>query len=154
MGYNTTNGTIVRKIEKLYNDNDLNLKELLLNNLLITKICPVCGESFSYNRSEREKTTCSHACSNTYFRSGKNNGSWKDDSYRTTCFLYHKKECVICGEKHIVAVHHYDNNHKNNNEENLIPMCPTHHQYMHSNHKDLIKETVDEYRNNFIKNKN
>jgi len=69
--------------------------------------------------------------------------------YRTLCFKHHKKECVVCGEDKIVAVHHYDHNHNNNNIENLIPLCPTHHQYMHSRHKDLIEKEVEEYVHNF-----
>lgn len=43
------------------------------------------------------------------------------------------------------AVHHLDENKKNNNYKNLIPMCPTHHQYMHSRHKYLIEDEVNEY---------
>jgi predicted HNH restriction endonuclease len=57
---------------------------------------------------------------------------------------------VICGENKIVSVHHYDENHNNNSIENLIPLCPTHHQYIHSKYKDEILNKVDEYRNYFI----
>ena len=46
-------------------------------------------------------------------------------------------------------VHHYDENHYNNDPRNLIPLCPTHHQYVHSRYKDEIICTIDEY----IKNK-
>lgn len=115
------------------------------------KICVVCGDPFKSTNSGkkgREQVTCSYSCSNKHFRSGKNNGNWNEDSYRTTCFLYHKKQCVICGENKIVAVHHFDENHKNNRPENLIPMCPTHHQYMHSKYKcDLIEKVEDYIRN-------
>ena len=34
---------------------------------------------------------------------------------------------------------------KNNEIENLIPLCPTHHQYMHSRHKDEIQHIINEY---------
>ncbi len=116
------------------------------------KICPVCESEFETKIGHRdEKTTCSHSCSNTHFRSGSLNPNWNDDTYRTTCFKYHKKECIICGENKIVAVHHYDENRKNNNPNNLIPMCPTHHQYVHSKYKNDVILKVDEYRNYFIK---
>lgn len=117
------------------------------------KICPVCDKPI---KNYRENTTCSVSCSNTYFRSGKNHNKWKDDVYRSTCFLYHKKKCIICDEENIVAVHHFDKNRNNNAPENLIPMCPTHHQYMHSNFKHLIERKVIFYRKTIMKkfNKN
>jgi hypothetical protein len=114
------------------------------------KVCPICGELFeTLKNHKKEKQTCSYACSNTFFRSGKNNGNWKEDAYRSTCFLYHKKECVICKEKNIVEVHHQDENHENNNPENLIPLCPTHHQYYHSCYRILILDEINEYIKNW-----
>jgi hypothetical protein len=120
----------------------------------IEKVCPVCEKTFTSQKGhKREKVTCSYSCSNTFFRSGENNGSWKEDaSYRTICFRYHKKECVICGENKIVAVHHYDENHNNNEPDNLIPICPTHHQYVHSRYRDEVIKKIISYRNNFITN--
>lgn len=127
----------------------------------IKKICPVCEGEFEAlkNHPRDEKTTCSYSCSNTYFRSGENNGFWREDdelvgkrNYVKICFRHHEKKCIMCGEKKIVGVHHYDENRKNNNPENLIPMCPTHHQYYHSRYKNLVEKKIDKYRNNFIKN--
>lgn len=106
--------------------------------------CPVCSTPI-----KGSGTTCSHACSNTYFRSGKNNGQWKEDVYRTTCFLHHDKQCVVCEESNIVAVHHFDENHQNNEPSNLIPLCPTHHQYMHSGFKHLIESQIEKYIENW-----
>lgn len=116
----------------------------------LEKICPVCKKTFITKKNKREKTTCSHSCSNTYFRSNKDNPNWKDESYRTTCFLYHEKECVVCKENNIVEVHHYDGNKDNNNPENLIPLCPTHHKYWHSKFRYLIEDIIVKYRNVFI----
>ena len=107
------------------------------NNL---KQCPVCEIKFFGN-----KVTCSYSCANTYFRTGKDNGNWKDDRYRTTCFLYHKKECIICGENKIVTVHHMNENHDDNRPENLIPLCPTHHQYFHSTFRNEVEPKILEY---------
>lgn len=115
----------------------------------ITKTCPVCSTKFITKEGHKnEKQTCSHSCSNTHFRSGINNGAYKPDDevgYRRLCFRYHKKECVICKENLIVEVHHYDEDHFNNSIENLIPLCPTHHQYVHSRYKDNIIHKIDDY---------
>lgn len=122
----------------------------------ISKICPVCEtEFYVLEGSKRQKQVCSRSCSNTYFRSGENNGNWNENSinYRKICFEYHEKECIICKEDKIVAVHHYDENEENNNPENLIPLCPTHHQYVHSRYKKLIENKIDNYKNDFIKNR-
>ena len=104
------------------------------------KQCPNCGKDFV-----GESATCSYSCSNSYFRSGKNNPNWKESNYRTTCFESHEKRCVVCGEDKIVAVHHFDHDHDNNDVENLIPLCPTHHQYCHSRYADEVTPIIEEY---------
>ena len=110
------------------------------------KQCPICGKLFN-----KATTTCSHSCANTFFRSGKNHPNYKElpDSkarrYRSICFQHHDKKCIICQESNIVDVHHYDENPNNNDYKNLIPLCPTHHKYMHSKHKALIYNTIYEY---------
>ena len=111
------------------------------------KDCPVCGKKHT-----KGGVTCSYGCSNTLFRSGEKHPNWKQDSYRSTCFLFHKKECVVCGEINIVEVHHQDGNKKNNNPINLIPLCPTHHQYWHSKFRSLIENQVIGYieKNKFL----
>ena len=106
----------------------------------ILKSCPVCGTDHS-----KGGITCSYSCSNSYFRSGENNPNWKEENYRTTCWEHHEKKCIICDEEKIVAVHHYDLNHDNNDPENLVPLCPTHHQYVHSKYKDCVQSIIDEY---------
>ena len=41
---------------------------------VITKICPICENSFETKSGcKEERTTCSYSCSNTFFRSGINN---------------------------------------------------------------------------------
>lgn len=134
----------------------------------IEKECPVCGKKFiTQEGHKREKITCSHSCSNTYFRSKENNPNWKEHDgrgnnngvrdeyepkeYRRVCFCYHEKKCIICGESNIVEVHHVDKNGLNNSPDNLIPLCPTHHKYIHSRHKILIEKNVFEYLEYFQK---
>lgn len=113
----------------------------------VTKQCPVCEKEFETfeDHHPKSKTTCSIACSNTYFRSGRNHPNWKEDSYRTTCFLHHERLCVVCGEHRVVEVHHLDENRENNDPTNLVPLCPTHHRYWHSKYKPLIESIVLSY---------
>lgn len=118
----------------------------------VETICPVCGKTFiTKSGGSKVSVTCSHSCANTHFRTGINHGNWKSSNYRSTCFFYHKKCCVVCKEDKIVEVHHFDGDSKNNSPENLIPLCPTHHQYWHSRFKHLIETTIVTYRLNFIK---
>ena len=107
------------------------------------KRCPVCDSVIKNYKTS--KGTCSRACANTFFKSGESNGNWKGSQYQTLCFTKHKKECIICKENKIVAVHHMNEDHEDNRIENLIPLCPTHHQYMHSRYKVEILPKVEEY---------
>ena len=119
----------------------------------IKKTCPICENEFETKLGHpKEKTVCSHSCANTYFRSGENNPNYKKDdelngveSYKIICFRHHEKKCVCCEENLIVEVHHYDGDKKNNEPENLIPMCPTHHSYWHSRFRKYVKTKVDNY---------
>lgn len=110
-------------------------------NLLNLKLCVVCNNPIK--DFKRSKGTCSYSCANKHWAHIKN----KDDTlgYQSLCFRYHKKECIVCGEDKIVAVHHNDHNHNNNDIENLIPMCPTHHQYVHSKYVNEVQPIIDEY---------
>lgn len=108
------------------------------------KKCPICEIWFS-----GKGTTCSRGCANSYFRSGLNNPNWKASGYRTTCFLYHEFKCVVCGEDKILEVHHFDEDKGNNEPENLVPLCPTHHQYFHSRFQGLIIDKIVEYIENW-----
>jgi hypothetical protein len=154
--YGYYNGKTKRKFDDFVKKNKINVKHLKSKSSkyeIVIKICPVCEKEFETKIGHRsEKTTCSCKCANTYFRSGSSNPNWNENTYRSTCFKYHKKECIICGEYKIVEVHHFDKNKKNNNPDNLIPLCPTHHQYVHSRYENDVKNKILEYRNNFIKN--
>lgn len=154
------NGTSIRLITNYIEKYDLSISHFDLNNKnrkykLIKKECPICKQEFTTQLGHlKEKQTCSYACANTYFRSGENNPNYKEDdkaNYRTLCFRYHKKECIVCKEQNIVAVHHYDEDHNNNNICNLVPLCPTHHAYIHSEFAYLIQSQVDEYVSDFKK---
>lgn len=112
-------------------------------------LCPVCSNPI---KDYRNTTTCSTKCANVYFRENSEiykdcNGflSKVDRGYRETCFKFHERKCVICEEKNLLDVHHFDKNPNNNDPLNLIPMCPTHHKYAHTKFYSLIKDKIDEY---------
>jgi hypothetical protein len=148
------NGLGLRKVTNLIKEYDVDVSHFdsgrskRIKHTRFLKKCPVCETEFEVS-VKTDKTTCSHSCANTYFRSNVNNPNWKDSSYRSTCFLYHKKECVICGEDKIIDVHHYDGDKNNNNPENLVPLCPTHHMYVHSRYKNLVINELDIYLENW-----
>ena len=116
------------------------------------KECPVCNKEHS-----KDGITCSYSCSNKYFRHGRKGGTqYKTDDrliankqYQQLCFRHHGKKCIVCGEEKIVAVHHINENHFDNRVENLVPLCPTHHQYVHSRYKNEVIPIIE----NFIKNR-
>ena len=112
------------------------------------KICPVC---YNLIKNWKDNATCSSKCARDFYSDKYKKYARKNKKlrYRTICFDHHKKECVVCGEKHIVEVHHYDNNHKNNKPTNFIPLCPTHHTYMRSKYKHLIVDQVEKYHKRF-----
>ena len=107
----------------------------------IEKICPVCGKTFidvQYSDKKKHKTVCSMSCSNTYFRSNENHPNWKGEErlwplYREL-FSLDELVCKRCGYKEFscsVDIHHIDENRKNNNKENLIPLCANCHHGLH-----------------------
>jgi hypothetical protein len=155
------NGREIKKVKKIIEDNNLDISHFnkgyskrVIKYDRVIKACPVCENEFiALKGHKKEKTTCSHSCSNTFYRSGKDNPNWKEESnqYRLKCFLYHEKKCVVCSENKIVDVHHLDENRDNNDIFNLIPLCPTHHRYWHSIHKKEIENTVSNYIEDFKK---
>lgn len=118
--------------------------------------CYNCEAEFQVEEREKqfplkEKYFCTRTCANSTGGKAKAAIHHPDAvaSYQAVCFRYHEKECVVCEEKNIVAVHHYNENHDDNRPENLVPLCPTHHMYMHSRYKYLIEDQVEEYVKSF-----
>jgi hypothetical protein len=109
-----------------------------------TKTCECCGSEFIFEGRIKTKTFekakfCSRSCAN-------NRQSWWNDNathYRTIAFQQWDKCCAICGFDKIVAVHHIDENHNNNDPHNLIPLCPNHHEMVHSKWKDEVQPIIN-----------
>ena len=105
-----------------------------------TKECECCGKEFIFEGRENTKAFerakfCNRSCSNN------RSNWWKDNAthYRTIAFQHYDKKCVICGFDKIVTVHHIDENHSNNKPENLVVLCPNHHEMIHSKeHRDEV----------------
>lgn len=121
-------------------------------NVEFNVVCEKCNTQFSVVEREhlhpqRGHYFCSRRCANSVGGRAKADKHHADHvaSYTTVAWRYHEKKCVVCNEELIVAVHHLDENHENNDPKNLVPLCPTHHQYMHSRYRKLIKHNVDEY---------
>jgi len=108
------------------------------------RVCPICSVPFT-SEYNQEQVTCSYSCANTFFSRKENRQRNKKMSYKRICFENHGKKCIVCAEDRIVEVHHLDENHKNNNVKNLVPLCPTHHQYWHSRYRELIREKVEQF---------
>lgn len=163
----STNGAGYNKIDKLAIKFgvELNFRKQINHVVKYPKIfkkCPVCDIEFETKLGYRdEKTTCSKSCANSFFRSDVNNPNYKDiddfdissrtfsKKYQQVCFKFHEHKCIVCEEKLLLDVHHYDGNRKNNKPENLIPLCATHHNYWHSRYRYLIEEKVVNYVKNF-----
>lgn len=150
LGIDFYNGDITKDINELLKTHKVSTNHFQLNKhnikfQIIEKSCPVCGKKFETKAGyKKEKQTCSYACSNTLFRSGKSNGNFicGESSYKKICFRNFERKCLICDERKVLDTHHLDGNRKNNSIDNLIPLCPTHHRYMHSPYKSEIENII------------
>lgn len=105
----------------------------------------LCGNEFTWVGRKKTKAFekqkyCSRNCSN-------NRQEWWNKNatqYRTICFKHWEKKCLLCGFEKIVVVHHMDENKKNNNPENLIPLCPNHHEMFHSKFRGEVEPLIIE----------
>lgn len=119
----------------------------------LDRICPVCGNLYKDN-----SFACSFPCEQAIL-SG-HHIELCESYYRKICFRYHNHKCFACNETLILDVHHYDKNRKNNSPNNLIPICPTHHRYIHNKKYQKhpytlkIKEQLDDFMENYFDNLN
>ncbi len=122
------------------------------------RICPVCNKEFEViltRIKSASKVTCSHGCANTYFRSGINAGGYKGKETAGRSLIKHSglplNCCAVCNETEVIDLHHIDEDRSNNAPSNFVPLCPTHHAYIHRGKVDLI---INELENFFILHKN
>jgi hypothetical protein len=104
--------------------------------------CPVCGIEFKKSKNK----TCSRKCGADYkMLDGFKMKLTKATAYQTIAYREHDRKCVICSERRVLEVHHYNGEHSDDSPENLVPMCPTHHRYMHSKYRYILETKVDFY---------
>lgn len=115
-------------------------------------VCAACNDVFEVEEREhlfpsKAEYFCSRSCANSTGGKAKALKYHGDDvaGYVTVAWRHHERKCVVCGEHRVVAVHHLNENHNDNDPKNLVPLCPTHHHYMHSRHKELINQQVLDY---------
>ena len=109
------------------------------------KVCERCNNEYVFIGRKLTKAFeiskfCSRSCANN------RKDWWKDNAtkYTTITFNNWERKCVICGFDKIVEVHHLDENHNNNEPTNLVPLCPNHHQMVHSKWKCEVIEQINE----------
>jgi len=114
-----------------------------------TKICGCCNKEFVWTGRQNTKQFetarfCSRSCANN------RSSWWKDNAthYATIAKQHHEHKCIICGFDKIVAIHHIDENRKNNKPSNLIPLCPNHHEMVHSKWKHEVLPFINEWQKN------
>ena len=114
--------------------------------------CYACNKSFTVKEREnqfpkKDKYFCSRNCANSIGGKAKAKKYHYDEvaTYSTVAWRHHERKCLVCGEERVVAAHHLNEVHSDNRPENLVPLCPTHHQYMHSKHKFVIESQVHKY---------
>lgn len=110
------------------------------------KICESCTKSFTwFGRKLTKKYEKARFCSVSCAHSRADYWDENATRYQTIAFKHHNRKCIVCDEVRILDVHHLDENRENNDPSNLIPLCPTHHRYWHSRHKNLIEQQVLDY---------
>jgi len=113
--------------------------------------CVHCGNEFFVsikNKKEYKILTCSRACSGAYpeyINSRVTNKVGVAASYPIVAKRAGLTSCCICGESEVLDIHHLDENHENNDLSNLVPLCPTHHAYLHRGKSDLIFDKLIDY---------
>lgn len=115
------------------------LKKSRTTSLLLTCSNPDCNRSFvrqksAYVRNASSQAYCSNSCAasvNNKQRIRDKHSQWNGGTsvYRKMALEHHGAMCCVCGynTESCLQVHHIDGNRKNNELNNLLVVCPTHH---------------------------
>jgi hypothetical protein len=118
--------------------------------------CPVCSNTFIKNlnnEKDSKKVTCSHSCGNKYFSEKQQYGRHLGAGFNTLVKYNDKltkylptiglrKECVVCGELEVLDCHHVDEDRNNDDINNLVFLCPTHHAALHRHKSEAVFDAV------------
>jgi hypothetical protein len=155
LGY-SNHGRNTKALRTFLDSNNIVFNNLTSNTIEYEdKVCANCGEVFKVSirdKGEQKKITCSHYCSSNYkeFKEKRVLAKLGHEakSYPKVAKRYGLNSCCICGEDQVVDIHHLDEDRDNNDISNLVPLCPTHHAYMHRFKSDLIFDRLIEYLDN------
>lgn len=108
-------------------------------------ICHNCYRQKHWNRKKKICKRCQRlmflkgrgvcaGCYNTLFYLEYQKARNQMQLYGLDYEIYKKitEKCIICGFDKFVALHHLDQNKKNNSTDNLVGLCPNHHQMLHT----------------------
>jgi hypothetical protein len=124
-------------------------------------MCFICKKEVyrklqALKRSKSQKYFCSKSCQ-TIWRNqefvGSKHANWKHGkaSYKSVLSRHHiPQKCVLCKtvDSRVLAVHHIDENHYNNNLSNLSWLCHNCHHLVHHDSVEkqkflnIVKETL------------
>ena len=120
--------------------------------ILETRQCLHCGKDFKVSLKDKKSSkqlTCSISCSSSYpdFKKRRVEGKLPNGatSYPIIAKQHGLTSCCICGESVVIDIHHLDEDKTNNSIDNLVPLCPTHHAYIHRGKLDLIMDQLVDY---------
>lgn len=106
------------------------------------RICTRCGRLMMH----QAKGYCP-GCYNFVFHLERTKAGQRKKLHNIDNETYKKitAKCLICGFDKVVDLHHLDNNHKNNSEDNMIGLCPNHHKMIHDfRYKEEIFNQIKE----------
>lgn len=145
--FGVTKKTVIETIRK--NGGSIRTPKEAKELIIVVKTCVMCGKSFrpydiaTYgNRGERQ--TCSDSCASAlrkvchkdFYLSPKRRVS-ASYGLQAANRLGIEKVCSICGTTENIHIHHKDRDRRNNEKENLMPLCRTCHDKYHQDHDNL-----------------
>jgi predicted nucleic acid-binding Zn ribbon protein len=106
---------------------------------LVSENCLYCGDQFYSPISYEQKFCCRNCYDN--FRSDKK--LQNENNYYDKIKNKYGNQCSICNSFKSLRVHHIDENHGNNKEDNLTLLCESCHRTIHSGIKILICKNLN-----------
>lgn len=152
LGY-SEHGRNTKVLKEFLSSNNIDISHFSNNGKPIVdyviKTCPQCLKEFQVKNNNKysKQITCSHQCSNNYFKQA-TKSIVSTEQYALRAKKAGMNECCICGESNVLDIHHIDSNRDNNDFSNLVPLCPTHHAYIHRGKLDLIIDKLSFYLDN------
>lgn len=114
------------------------------------RVCKNCDKSFTICKSLIEQSNATgNYCSRSCYVAKMTTGLTKNkNGFRTISDRIRKTNpmCALCGTKKAIHIHHIEPYRytQNNNLENLIPLCNSHHKVVENQTEQLLKIDVQE----------